>query len=79
MFHKDVVIGCSESLRVKWSIKGSVYVLVHWGKELNEPFPEMMIDHLNIESSIHHVDSPEAQQQIMEERRKLASSAECCE
>ena len=43
------------------------------GEFLGFNFSEMMIDHLNIESSILHVDSAEAQLQMMEERDKLSS------
>ena len=44
------------------------------GEFLGFNFSEMMIDHLNIESSILHVDSAEAQLQMIEEREKLSPS-----
>ena len=45
------------------------------GEFLGFNFSEMMIDHLNIESTIHHVDSIEAQLQ-MEETNKAGGDSE---
>ena len=45
------------------------------GEFLGFNFSEMMIDHLNIESTIHHVDSIEAQLQ-MEETNKAGGESE---
>lgn len=46
------------------------------GEFLGFNFSEMMIDHLNIESSILHVDSAEAQLQMMDKDKEKLSSSE---